>query len=106
MKKFLGILILILTLQTPSQADDIQDFQIEGMSIGDSALDYFSEEEIKNNYVKLIKTLDLLARPRGFEPLTLGLENRCSIKNPLKTNIRHKIIQQNDQKLYRVVTWL
>jgi len=26
--------------------------------------------------VKLIKTLDLLARPRGFEPLTLGLEMR------------------------------
>ena len=26
------------------------------------------------SYVKLIKTLDLLARPRGFEPLTLGLE--------------------------------
>ena len=24
--------------------------------------------------VKLTKTLDLLARPRGFEPLTLGLE--------------------------------
>ena len=30
-----------------------------------------------------------LARPEGFEPTTLGLENRCSIKNPLKTNIRH-----------------
>jgi len=30
--------------------------------------------------VKLTKTLDLLARPRGFEPLTLGLENRCSIQ--------------------------
>jgi len=26
--------------------------------------------------VKLTKTLDLLARPRGFEPLTLGLEMR------------------------------
>ena len=26
--------------------------------------------------MKLIKTLDLLARPRGFEPLTLGLEMR------------------------------
>ena len=24
--------------------------------------------------MKLTKTLDLLARPRGFEPLTLGLE--------------------------------
>jgi len=45
--------------------------------------------------VKLTKPLDLLARPTGFEPVTLGLENRCSIKNPLKTNIRHKIIQQN-----------
>jgi len=26
--------------------------------------------------VKLTKALDLLARPRGFEPLTLGLEMR------------------------------
>ena len=32
---------------TPSQADDIRDFQIEGISIGDSLLDYFSIEEIK-----------------------------------------------------------
>ena len=48
MKKFLVILILILTFQTQSQADDIRDFQIEGMSIGDSLLDYFSENEIKN----------------------------------------------------------
>ena len=32
------------------------------------------------NSMKLTKTLDLLARPRGFEPLTLGLENRCSIQ--------------------------
>ena len=48
MKKFLTILIFILTLQTLSLADDIRDFQIEGMSIGDSALDYFSEEEINS----------------------------------------------------------
>ena len=47
MKKFLTILTLILTFQTPSQADDIRDFQIEGMSIGDSLLDYLSEKEIK-----------------------------------------------------------
>jgi len=30
-------------------ADDIRDFEIEGISIGDSLLDYYSEEEIKNN---------------------------------------------------------
>ena len=47
MKKFLGILVLIFTLQTPSLADDISDFQIEGISVGDSALDYFSKTEIK-----------------------------------------------------------
>ena len=46
MKKLLGILVLGLFLITPSQADDIRDLQIEGMSLGDSLLDYFSEEEI------------------------------------------------------------
>ena len=53
MKKLLGILVLILfTLQTPSWADDIRDFQIEGMSIGDSLLDYFSEKDIKSSVFK------------------------------------------------------
>ena len=49
MKKLLAILVLILTLQTPSLADDIRDFQIEGMSIDDNALNYFSEEKINNS---------------------------------------------------------
>ncbi len=49
MKKLLTILITILVLQAPSLADDISDFQIEGISIGDSLLDYFSEEEIKKH---------------------------------------------------------
>ena len=49
----LYLFLILFTLQTPSQADDIRDFQIEGMSIGDSLLDYFSEEKInqsKRNY--------------------------------------------------------
>ena len=48
MKKFLVILILVLGLQTSSQADDIRDFQIEGMSVGDSLLDYITEEELND----------------------------------------------------------
>ena len=48
MKKLLGILVLCLFLISPSWADDIRDFQIEGISLGDSALNFFSEEEIKN----------------------------------------------------------
>ena len=49
MKKLLGILVLGLYLITPSWADDIQGFQIEGMSIGDSLLDHFSKEKIENS---------------------------------------------------------
>jgi hypothetical protein len=55
MKKLFGIVVLSLFLITPSQADDIRDFQIEGMSIGDSLLDYLSKKEIlsgKQNYYK------------------------------------------------------
>ena len=58
-KRFLIILILIFNLSNFSFADDIRDFQIEGMGIGDSALDFFPEEVIKNNieldYYKNIK---------------------------------------------------
>ena len=43
----LYLFLIFFTFPTPSQADDIRDFQIEGMSIGDSLLDYFSKDEIK-----------------------------------------------------------
>ena len=46
MKNLLGILVLGLLLITSSQADDISDFEIEGMSIGDSLLDFMSKKEI------------------------------------------------------------
>ena len=42
-------LIWISTSQTLSLADNIRYFQIEGMKIGDSALDYFSESQLENN---------------------------------------------------------
>ena len=53
MKRLLLILILTFNFQLEIKADDIRDFEIEGMSIGDSALDYFSESELiknKRNY--------------------------------------------------------
>ena len=49
MKKLLGILVLSLCFITPSQADGVNDFQLEGMSIGESALDFFDEKLIKEN---------------------------------------------------------
>ena len=41
-------IIFILFFSSSVVAEDISDFQIEGMSIGDSLLDYMSEEEIKS----------------------------------------------------------
>ena len=50
MKKLLGILVLgLLIFASPSYTADIRDFQVEGMSIGDSLLDHFSEKEINSN---------------------------------------------------------
>ena len=46
MRNFLLILILTFSFQTLTKADDIRDFQIEGISIGDSLLDHFKENEI------------------------------------------------------------
>jgi len=49
MKKILGIVLLGLLLSTSAYTDDIKDFQIEGISIGDSALDYFTESQLEDN---------------------------------------------------------
>ena len=38
--------LFVLFFSSSVVADDISDFEIEGMSIGDSLLDYVSEEEI------------------------------------------------------------
>ena len=47
MKKLLILLFSLFLLSSPSVfADDISDFEIEGISIGDSLLDYMTEDEI------------------------------------------------------------
>jgi len=48
MKKLLEIFVLVL-LSTSAYTDDIKNFQIEKITIGDSALDYFSEAQLEDN---------------------------------------------------------
>ena len=38
----------MFSFQSLTKADDIKDLQVEGMSLGESLLDYYSEKEIKN----------------------------------------------------------
>ena len=48
MRVFLTVLVLIFNLQSWTKAGDISDFEIEGMSIGDTLLRFYSEDEIKS----------------------------------------------------------
>ena len=82
----LYLFLILFTLQTPSLADDITDFQIEGMSVGDSALDYFSEQEIKNgkrDYYKNKKFTDseLIQLPQFKEYHSVHINFKTSDKN-------------------------
>ena len=85
MRIFITVLVLIFSLQSWTKADDISDFQIEGMSIGDSLLDHFSDVEIKkgkiNNYPKSKKFSSI----KFWEP-TFNFETYDSISISFKTN--------------------
>lgn len=48
MRIFLSFLILMFSFQSWIKADDITELEIENMSVGDSLLNYYSEEEISN----------------------------------------------------------
>ncbi len=46
MKTFLSIIIFILALQSWARTDEISDFKIEGIGLGDSLLNFFDENKI------------------------------------------------------------
>ena len=50
MKKFLTIIILFLNYFIHSSANELHNFEIEGMSLGDSLLDFYEESEIEKNF--------------------------------------------------------
>tara|TARA_B100000029_G_C17521768_1_gene940178 strand:- start:26 stop:619 length:594 start_codon:yes stop_codon:yes gene_type:complete len=61
MKNILVIFLLTLVLQTWTKADDISDFEIEGISIGDSLLDHFSKERVDKKGQALYPNKEMLA---------------------------------------------
>ena len=77
MKRFLSVLILIFSIQSCANADDISEFQIEGISIGDSALRFYSESEIINNIQfdyyndDLFYQTEVKAQSKKFDGITL-----------------------------------
>ena len=49
MNRLILILILTFSFQSLTKAEGIRDFQIEGMSLGDNLLNYFTKNQIINN---------------------------------------------------------
>ena len=67
MKKLLILLFSIFILYSHSVfADDISDFQIEGISIGDSLLDYMTEDEILKEMKKSTNAYSHLKEPNKY----------------------------------------
>lgn len=58
MRKFIAIIFLSISFIIPSLADDVRDFQIEGMSVGDSLLDHFTKKKITTSIVNWYDSLE------------------------------------------------
>ena len=102
MKKLSTYLFLILFgFQTSSLGSDISDFQVEGVSIGDSLLDYMSEEEIKNNvvYVYEDKKFTISEYKKSFELYNaLGFSYKTDDKKYMVQGIQGQIDFIDDMK--------
>ena len=101
MKKFLAILILILTLQAPSYAaEDIQNFEIEGISIGDSLLDYMSEDEILKEIEENIDRFSYLKEPNKYVQIPLERNSLIydSMAILIKNNSSNQYISDKNEK--------
>ena len=101
MKIFLAVLVLIFNLQFSIKADNIEDFQIMEMSIGDSLLSYYNEEEILNTNImyypnsKKFYQVAFLVESNLYDALNINLK-----KNDKKYNIYAiKGVKDYDNKL-------
>ena len=101
MRKLLLILILTFSFQSLAKADDIRDFEIEGMSVGDSLLDFFSKKEIKSNtnyngysYIKEKKFVDF----EIYEKNRFGKYDGIQISFDRNDNqyLIHSVFQENE----------
>ena len=88
MKRLLLILILTFSFQTLTKADDIRDFEIEGISLGDSLLEFYSLQEIKE------EVLNATYYPKSKKMMVVGF-------NPKGVNLYERYefhIKKNDKK--------
>jgi hypothetical protein len=79
MKKFILIILLIKFISISSHAEDIKNFEIEGMSIGDNLLNYFT----KNQLEEFVNHSSTFHYPDGKTKIV-----RTHSKEPLRQSIK------------------
>tara|TARA_B100000795_G_C22574391_1_gene351328 strand:+ start:16 stop:636 length:621 start_codon:yes stop_codon:yes gene_type:complete len=100
MKKLLILLFSLSFLSSPSvYADDISDFQIEGISIGDSLLDYMDEEEILKG-IEVYKGYEFLKEPNKYSQIDLLTKSSTYYGKSffIKNTTANKYISNNNKK--------
>ena len=77
MKTFAVVIILIFSFQSWTHAENISDFEIDGISVGESALKYFDEKEILKEINENAYMYDYLKEPKKFGHIVVreGLKN-------------------------------
>ena len=92
LKSLLTLIILLILNSVSASADDIADFQIEGISVGDSLLDYFNKNQIEDMKFPIVR-----GGKKFFEyhkvDSNLKSNNYDSILLYFKTDDPYKIIQ-------------
>ena len=106
MKKLLILLFSLFFLSAPSVfADDISDFQIEGISIGDSLLDYMTEEEILKWIEKTKDAYSYLKEPNKYSEVYLTKDfptYNGGVSFFIKNNTSNQYITNKNEK-YRIL---
>jgi len=85
MKKIIFFLIIVFSFQSWTKADDIGDFQIEGMSIGDSLLDHYSLQEIKASE----KNPTYYPKSKKFKEISFNAKNK-ELFNAITFSVKDK----------------
>jgi len=98
------IFILILNFQSFSKADDISDFEIEGMSINKSVLDFMSVNEVLDNTLPYFETkrkyyiTSILSNLKLYDQVEIYLKSNDN-KFIIKTIVAGLFIDDLDQCL-------
>ena len=123
MKRLTIIIILSLNLITISKANEVKEFQIEGISLGDSALDHFTKKDFANSfsqsypgnkfrYIRFKKKftfydeVQITVKPSDSEKIIYSIEGIKYFNNNITKCLEEKkLVMQDIRKIFKGATF-